>query len=441
MMEAPPPDKPMFSFYGDDFTGSTDALEALAGKGVDSVLFLRPPGDADLVPFAHCRAVGIAGDSRSRSPEWMRAALPAVFARLREIGAPIIQYKVCSTFDSAPETGSIGCALEIGQDVFAVPFVPIVAAAPPLKRYVLFGNLFAAGGDSIHRIDRHPTMKQHPVTPMTESDLRLHLARQTRRSVALLDILALHSPDADARLERLLARRPDAVLFDGLQDESLARVARLIWRHRGAPQTFVVGSSGFTYGMVDFWRAQGWLAEGSGPPQPRRTDRLLVLSGSCSPATERQIQGALRDGFCGIRLDAARIEESGSGDAYLDSVRNEALRHLAEGRSVVLYTARGPSDVVDLEDRHALATQAGKLLRQLIVQSGVRRVMVVGGDTASHAVRELEITALTFLAATEPGAPLCKAHGGPPGLEDLELVLKGGQIGSESFFEDVLRAG
>ena len=150
-------DRPVFSFYGDDFTGSTDALEALAESGVETVLFLRTPDEDDLRQFGACRAIGIAGDSRSRSPEWMRSNLPAVFERLREIGAPVVQYKVCSTFDSSPEAGSIGCALEIGQDIFGVPWVPVVPAAPLLGRYVVFGNLFAAGGGAIHRIDRHPT--------------------------------------------------------------------------------------------------------------------------------------------------------------------------------------------------------------------------------------------------------------------------------------------
>ena len=120
-MVTPPQREPIFSYYGDDFTGSTDALEALAANGVPAVLFLRPPDAEDLRAFRGCRAIGIAGDSRSRSPAWMRSALPPVFACLREIGAPIMQYKVCSTFDSSPETGSIGCALEIGQEVFGVP--------------------------------------------------------------------------------------------------------------------------------------------------------------------------------------------------------------------------------------------------------------------------------------------------------------------------------
>ena len=80
----------------------------------------------------------------SRSPEWMEEHLPAIFARLQSFGAPILHYKTCSTFDSSAQIGSIGRAMEIGQDLLKTPFTPIVVAAPHLRRYVVFGNLFAA---------------------------------------------------------------------------------------------------------------------------------------------------------------------------------------------------------------------------------------------------------------------------------------------------------
>ena len=416
---------PIFSYYADDFTGSTDALEALASNGVPAVLFLRTPEPEDLHAFSGCLAIGIAGDSRSRSPEWMRAALPAVFERLREIGAPIVQYKVCSTFDSSPGTGSIGCALEIGQDVFGVPNVPVVAAAPYLQRYVVFGNLFAAGEGAIHRIDRHPTMKQHPVTPMFESDLLVHLGRQTARKLALVNILALRSSLF------AFAAEADGVLCDGIEPADLEQTARLIWEHRHAPQTFVVGSSGFTYGILDYWRSQGWLPEAGFCPSAQPVDRILVLAGSCSHATERQICRALREGFHGIRLNPL-LAGSGGHD---EGVEAEALEQLAAGRSVILYSALGPDDQVEIADRAAFAASMGRMLRRLIEVSGVRRVAIAGGDTASHAVRELDIPALTFAAPLAPGAPLCRAHGGP---YELELALKGGQVGSERFFEEVL---
>ncbi|MDE3167301.1 MAG: four-carbon acid sugar kinase family protein, partial [Acidobacteriota bacterium] len=233
-----PQDRPFFSFYGDDFTGSTDALEALALNGVDAVLFLRPPDAADLARFPSARAIGIAGHSRSQSPEWMCRELPPIFARLREIGAPIVQYKVCSTFDSSPATGSIGRALELGRQAFGGAWSPVVAAAPLLRRYVLFGNLFAAAGAQVHRIDRHPSMAHHPVTPMDESDLRLHLARQTPLRIALIDLPSL-------RAERLDLPAADALLFDGFDTADMARTAQIVWENRSAPQIFAAASSGF----------------------------------------------------------------------------------------------------------------------------------------------------------------------------------------------------
>ena len=425
MTDALPHDRPIFSYYGDDFTGSTDALEALAANGVPAVLFLHTPDDQDLRDFGNTPAIGIAGDSRSRSPEWMRRELPAIFARLRALGAPIVQYKVCSTFDSSAEIGSIGCALEVGQDVFQVPRVPVVPAAPLLQRYVVFGNLFAAGGGGIHRIDRHPGMKQHPVTPMTEADLLLHLGRQTTRSLALVNIFALRA-DCFA-----FAASAEGVLFDGLEPSDLAQTAGLIYTHRSTPQTFVVGSSGFTYGMLDYWRAKGLLPDAGTPAAARRTDRVLVLEGSCSPATERQICRALRSGFRGIRLDPVQV----GSPSYDERIESEALQHMAEGCSVVLYSALGPADRVEVADRQALAAAMGRLLRRLILVSRVRRVVVAGGDTSSYAVQELGIRALTFAAPLAIGAPLCCAHGWPG---ELELVLKGGQVGGETFFEEVL---
>jgi uncharacterized protein YgbK (DUF1537 family) len=418
--------EPLFSFYGDDFTGSTDALEALAANGLPTVLFLRPPSADDLCRFAGYRAVGVAGESRSRSPQWMRKELPAIFARLREIGAPVVQYKVCSTFDSSPETGSIGCAIEIGREVFGNPTVGVVPAAPLLERYVVFGNLFAVDGAGIHRIDRHPSMRAHPTTPMDEGDLRVHLSRQTSLGIAGVSL-----PELRGESFRWPANA-DAVVFDGLEPADSARCARRIWENRTGPQTFVVGSSGFTYGLMDYWRALGCLpGESALPPTSLRNQgRLLVLAGSCSPATTAQIHYALHSGFHGIRLDPADLNAS--------AAETEAVAQLSEGRSVILYSALGDSDRVDIGDWPALAASTGRLLHNVIRCSGMSRVVVAGGDTSSHAARELGISALTFSAPLTRGAPLCRVHGGP---SELELVLKGGQIGPEDFFEQVLRYG
>lgn len=414
-------DRPFFSYYGDDFTGSTDALEALATNGVETVLFLKTPDEAALRQFNHCRAVGIAGDSRSQTPAWMDEHLPAIFTRLRAIGAPVVHYKVCSTFDSSPAIGSIGRALEIGLGVFGASWVPVVPAAPLLRRYVVFGHMFAADNGAIYRIDRHPTMRIHPVTPMDESDLRVHLARQTSLPIGQVDVHSLREGRA------AIPEGAKAVIFDGLETADMARTAQVLWETRTSPQIFAVGSSGFTYGMLDYWRSQGWIPQPVPCAPPPRADRLLVLSGSCSPATARQIRTAMQAGFHGVHLHP-------SAPAWPDAER-EATTQLAAGRSVILYSALGPDCRAQLVDRQRLAESMGQLLRNVIRASGVTRVLVAGGDTSSHAVRQLNLTALTFAAPLVSGAPLCRAHGwnGP-----LELVLKGGQMGSDDFFEKVL---
>jgi 3-oxoisoapionate kinase len=401
----------LFTFYGDDFTGSTDALEALAGNGVESVLFLHPPDAAAMARYPEARAVGVAGESRSQSPEWMSRHLPEVFAKLRALGAPICQYKVCSTFDSAPDTGSIGRALEIGQSAFGARWVPVVGAAPHLGRYVLFGTLFAAGGGEVHRIDRHPTMAHHPVTPMNEADLRRHLARQTSVPVTLVDLLTLRRGDA------ALDDATGAVLFDGLDSGTQTEVGRLLWTAR---PPFAVGSSGLTHALIQQWRALGQIPAEFTPPTPGAVDRMVVVSGSCSPVTEQQIRWSMTNGFTALRYSGPETVEAG-------------LRALAEGRSVVVYSALGPGDRTAGAGGAALGTALGEALSHLLRRSGVGRAIVAGGDTSTFAVRQLGITALTFAGFTVPGAPLCRADTG------LELVLKGGQIGPEDFFAVVRR--
>src|SRR5258708_4176124 len=226
----------LYCYYGDDFTGSTDVLEQLAGNGVASVLFLSTPTAAQLARFSACQAIGFAGDARSRTPEWMSANLPAIFTRMRELGPAIVQYKVCSTFDSAPHRGSIGRALEIGREVFATQTVPIGVAAPHLGRFVVFGNLFAAAGKQMYRIDRHPTMAHHPATPMDEADLRLHLARQTNLAIGLVDLRAFQSGDAREQFRLQPHGAAPAVLLDAFDPFILPQPARCFCGLPAAPR-------------------------------------------------------------------------------------------------------------------------------------------------------------------------------------------------------------
>jgi 3-oxoisoapionate kinase len=426
----------LYAYYGDDFTGSTDVLEQLAQAGVPAVLFLQPPSDAHLARFPGLQALGIAGDSRSRPPEWMREHLPAIFARLQALTPRIVHYKTCSTFDSAPHRGSIGAALEIGRDAFPGRPSPIVVGAPHLKRYVAFATLFAAaGGEEAFRIDRHPTMSRHPATPMHEADLRRHLADQTALPIALVDLAALHTPVAEIALA---GEAP--VMFDGVSEADLARTGALVWAEAARAPLFGVGSSGLTRALISAWRA----GDAIGAPAPlahaEPVGPFLVVSGSCSPVTERQIGWALARGYRDLYAAPERLLDPVSGEAHARKLVDDALAALAQGAPALIYSARGATDPTGV-DGEALARRQGAMLAEIVERSGVRRVLVAGGDTSSHAIQQLDIYALTFTAGTEPGAPLCRVHSDGPAFDGLQLVLKGGQMGSEDFFDVVRRGG
>jgi uncharacterized protein YgbK (DUF1537 family) len=423
------------TYYGDDFTGSTDVLEALTVHGVSAVLFLRPPALADLARFPECRAVGVAGVSRSESPEWMDAHLPPVFSALRELGAPLCHYKVCSTFDSSPARGNIGRAVELGGRAMGTAVVPMVVGAPALRRYVLFGNLFATVDGESYRIDRHPTMSRHPVTPMEEGDLRRHLGQQSSLACGLVDILALQ---AGRGLERFREEGAPIVLFDTLDGASLREAGRAIWESRGTGTMFVAGSSGVEYALLAWWKAQGLLPAPPGNFEAGRADRVLVVSGSCSPGTGKQIGWALRNGFVDVAVDPIRLISDG---AEADRALRMAEAALFDGRSPVIYTAAGPADAVagaggDLG--REIGVRLGALAGTLARRCGVRRIVIAGGDTSGHAGRALGIEALTMVRPFAPGSPLCRIWCAESALNGTEILLKGGQVGGETLFGEVL---
>ena len=445
----------LLSFYGDDFTGSTDAMEALSLAGIRTVLFLDPPSPALLHErFAGVEAVGVAGVSRRWTPAQMEAGLRPIFAALRDLGAPLVHYKVCSTFDSSPEIGSIGRAIDIGRELFASGWVPLVVGAPVLRRYTLFGNLFATVGDETFRLDRHPTMSRHPITPMHESDLRVHLGRQTNASVALFEILQLAgiAAEVDRRLDALLDTGPDVVLFDVLDQARLVEVGRLIHERAGAEPLFVVGSSGLEYALAAHWQASGRLPQPAPPTPAEPVAQVVVVSGSCSPETQRQIAWAVAQGYVAVALDTARLLDPDHADAERDRAIHEALAALQGGLSVVVHSCLGPHDpriaaaasyTTSGEDGAStgatIGTHLGEIMHTLLLATGVRRAIVAGGDTSGYVAHHLGIFALEMVTPTAPGSPLCRAFASDRTFDGLEIALKGGQVGKADYFERVRR--
>ncbi|HTX66622.1 MAG TPA: four-carbon acid sugar kinase family protein [Opitutaceae bacterium] len=433
------------AFYGDDFTGSTDALEFLTRAGARTALFLAPPTPAQLARYPGLKAVGVAGRTRALGPAAITAELRPALAALRALGAPHVHYKVCSTFDSSPRVGSIGRAIETAAEIFPARFVPLLVGAPALGRYCVFGNLFARMGigsdGAIHRLDRHPAMSHHPVTPADESDLRRHLARQTRKRIGLFDVLRFAKSAAEQRaaLERLVADGAEIVLFDVLEPGQLALIGRLLDAEaRRAAPLFSVGSSGIEMALGAVWAAEGRLTPVRDWPDPGPSGPLLVASGSCSPVTTEQIAWAVGHGFAEVAVDPAAL-----GTAGVRAAAAAAAGQLQAGRNVIVHTTRGGVNprLAALRGRAAarLGTTLGRIVRGTVAGARPRRVVIAGGDTSSHAARALGLEALEMIAPLAPGAPLCRARAPGSPLDGRELNFKGGQVGAEDYFGAVAR--
>lgn len=474
---------PRLAFYGDDFTGSTDVMEALQWAGVPTILFLAPPSQEQLKSFADFEAIGVAGNSRSMSPEEMDAELTPILEQLRDLGPRLVHYKTCSTFDSSPEIGSIGKAIEIGRKVFGTHPVPVVIGAPNLGRYQVFGNLFARSGLDTEpfRLDRHPTMTRHPITPMNESDMRVHLSRQTQLRIGLSDILKLQDSEIHGGISQDLETN-EILLFDVLFPEHLPKIGSIIERisERNSP-LFVVGSSGIEYALTSYWANEPVDCPGSpGSILDRKLDRtaihdtvgllgkaqqkgttfdaveqLVVITGSCSPVNDRQIVWAERNGFETMPIDAARLISEQTACSEIESTVENALERLNQGVSLILHTSRGPTDPrlaatleamratglsekeIRLQSGKLLGPKLGRILGGILAERAFSRVGIAGGDTSGFIARELGLNALEAIAPVAPGSPLCRAHA-PNALNGVEFLFKGGQVGKDDVWGSMI---
>jgi 3-oxoisoapionate kinase len=446
-MEGALPPSPLLAFYGDDFTGSTATLEAMAFAGLKSILFFETPDGEALAHAAGCQVIGIAGLARSKSPTWMDENLPDIFRCLKSSNATLVHYKICSTFDSAPQIGSIGKAIEIAASLFGNDWTPVLTALPQLGRWQAFGNLFAASGRSIHRIDRHPVMMRHPTTPMHEADLRLHLGKQTSWKVGLIDLNDLKSMGDASKVARETAEGARILLVDAVDDETMAAAGALLWNGR-EQRSFVVGSQGVEYALLAHWRKVGLVPE---PPKLsllEKVDRIAVVSGSCSPVTAQQIAVASEHGFEPIAIQTHRAVNMRGWQEEIAKVTSTALQAISNGRDPLVYSANGPDDPEVARFNEAIAATAsdkeevalrvgtglGQILELVVRDAKLTRAVLAGGDSSGQACIAMGLTGVSALAPLAQGSPLCRATSQKAHLSGLEIALKGGQMGSPDFF-------
>lgn len=397
------------------------------------MLFLEVPTETELKAAADGQdAIGIAGITRSMRPEQILPIVSETFQLLASLSPRVVQYKICSTADSGTRSGSIGPAVEVGRALFGNEPVPILTAQPGLGRYTVFGNHFARGTEGmVERLDRHP-MASHPVTPMSEADLSRHFSAQIGSAVGLLDLVTLRAGGGANALNRLRREDVKAYVIDGLEDTDLEIAARMILSD--SPRTtFAIGSGGLSIGLARA-RPTGGFEKAKQVATP---ELCLAVSGSASVQTTRQIDRAIERGWHTIYLSPASLEAGADRALTISRVKDEAAEMLNAAPGVVVYTShRGTPLHSQLQDPSAIGAALAEVITHCRQELNVERVVVAGGDTSGFVLRNLRARTLTAQGTVGSDLLLGSITSYDKSLDGLEVVLKGGQLGSLDVFEE-----
>ena len=414
---------------GDDYTGSSDLANALTRAGLRTIQTIGVPTDDLDLPEAD--AVVVALKSRSIDPDAAVAmALPAQ-AWLKARGVRHIMFKVCSTFDST-DRGNIGPVMDALRAAEPDPGVVLVNTAfPETRRTIYLGNLFV--GDV--PLNESP-LKDHPLNPMHDANLVRVLGRQSRTKIGLVPLSDVDQGEAAiaARMAALKADGCGAAVIDSVFDRDLDPMGRAALN---TPLT--VGASGMGIGLARALIEAGVVTPGAGSAFDGASvgGKAACLSGSCSAATLAQVAQA-ETWMPVLRLDTAALvagpEETQRAIAW-------ALSRLEQGPVLIASTA--PPDAVQAlqarvgrEAAGWAIEQAMAVIAEALVQAGVRRLIVAGGETSGAAVDRLGLKAFAIGPEIAPGVPVLRTVGGEP---QMMLALKSGNFGGVDFFKDALR--
>jgi 3-dehydrotetronate 4-kinase len=403
----------------DDFTGATDLANNLVRSGMRAVQTLGVPGgplDADV------DAVVVALKSRTTPPAEAVQESLAALRWLQAHGARQIYFKYCSTFDSTAQ-GNIGPVTEALMDALGADFTIATSAFPDNQRTVFKGYLFV--GDVLLS---ESGMRDHPLTPMRDANLVRVLQAQCKRQVGLIDYrtVAKGEPAIRERIAELRAAGVAIAVVDATSNDDLLRLGPAL-----KDLALVTAGSGVAIALpANFGIAPSPAAS----RLPAAEGRRAIVSGSCSQATNRQVQAFVASGAPAFAIDPLRIA---AGDDVAGQALAWAAPLLASG-PVLVYSTAQPDDVKAAQGRLG-SGEAGALVERTLatiaaglVEAGVRQLVVAGGETSGACVQALGVQQLQIGPQIDPGVPWCwgrDTRGRP-----LHLALKSGNFGADDFF-------
>ena len=409
----------------DDFTGATDLANNLVRAGMRVVQVMGVPETSLQTP---ADAVVIALKSRTLPKAEAVAQSLAALRWHQAQGAQQIYFKYCSTFDSTPE-GNIGPVTEALMQVLGSDFCIATPAFPDNQRTVFKGHLFV--GDVLLN---ESGMQHHPLTPMTDANLVRVLQAQCQRRVGLIDYRVVAQGEAAirARIAELRALGFALALVDAISNDDLLHLGPAL---KGMP--LVTGGSGVAIGLPGNF---GIAASSTASTLPSVTGWQAALAGSCSLASNRQVQAFIRTGGAALSLDPLQLaQDEAAGVDAVAQVMAWAEPRL--GQAPLLIYSSADASAVKLVQAQLGAAQAGALLERTLgviaralVLRGVRQLVVAGGETSGACVQALGITQMRIGPQIDPGIPWCHAQCDAAPDTGLHLTLKSGNFGSDDFF-------
>jgi uncharacterized protein YgbK (DUF1537 family) len=412
----------------DDYTGASDLANTLTRAGLRTVQTIGVPADALALPEVD--AVVVSLKSRSIEAGLAVSRSQAADKWLRGRGADHVLFKICSTFDST-DAGNIGPVMDALRADSGDAIVLVTPAFPETGRTVYQGNLFVGAVP----LNESP-LKDHPLNPMHDSNLVRVLARQSKTKIGLVDLATVNRGNdaVRARLADLASQGFGAAVVDAVFDRDLETIGNVALGHR-----LSVGASGVGLGL-----ARALVASGRG--QKATSNQVseapvggpaACLAGSCSQATLQQIANA-EAAMAVLHLDPDRII---TGQDEVRRALSWAVERLKEG-PVLIASSSTPEEVAALQSRHG-RDAAGHAIEQAmadiaegLVRSGVRRLVVAGGETSGAAVDRLGIPGFLVGAEIAAGVPVLRTVGAREG--EMLLALKSGNFGGPRFFSDAL---
>lgn len=414
----------------DDFTGASDLANNLARSGMRVIQTIGVPA---LPLSADVDAVVVALKSRTIAPPEAIAQSLAALNWLQQHGVQQIYFKYCSTFDSTAQ-GNIGPVTDALMNALGTNFTIATPAFPDNNRTVFKGYLFA--GDTLLN---ESGMQNHPLTPMTDANLVRVLQAQTRRVVGLIDY-AVVARGPDAVKERIAGLKSEGVgiaIVDTISNDDLMRLGLAL---KGMP--LVTAGSGVALGLAQNFDITPSIAASK---LPEASGLQAVVSGSCSLATNAQVQAFINAGFSALAIDPLR---TASGIDVAAEALAWAAPLLQSGPVLVYSTAE--SAAVKAVQRQLGVEEAGALVERTLaaiakglVALGVRQLIVAGGETSGACVQALGITQMQIGPQIAPGVPWTYCEPSPTGQASLKgglhITLKSGNFGGNDFFIDAFK--